>query len=74
MRHELADRCRGRWPSILTQLGLGLDDKALAHKNTACPMCGGRDRFQFSDKGIGLWHCRGCGGADRTTAATAFIW
>jgi putative DNA primase/helicase len=60
MRHELADRCRGRWPSILAQLGLGLDDKALAHKNTACPMCGGRDRFQFSDKDVGLWHCRGC--------------
>jgi putative DNA primase/helicase len=60
MRHELADRCRGRWSSILAQLGLGLDDKARAHKNTACPMCGGRDRFHFSDKDVGLWHCRGC--------------
>jgi putative DNA primase/helicase len=26
-----------------------------------CPICGGRDRFQFSDKHVGLWHCRGCG-------------
>jgi putative DNA primase/helicase len=33
----------------------------LAHKNVPCPMCGGRDRFQFTDKGWGRWYCRGCG-------------
>jgi putative DNA primase/helicase len=24
-------------------------------------MCGGKDRFRFSDKGYGRWFCRGCG-------------
>jgi putative DNA primase/helicase len=62
MPGKLAERCRGRWPSILMQLGINLGDKALAHRNTACPMCGGTDRFHFTDRdGVGLWHCRGCG-------------
>jgi putative DNA primase/helicase len=55
---ELSKRCEGRWPSILMALGL-LDGKALAHKDTACPICGGKDRFRFSDKGKGLWYCHG---------------
>ena len=33
----------------------------LAHKDVPCPMCGGDDRFRFSDKGYGRWFCRGCG-------------
>jgi putative DNA primase/helicase len=57
----LADDCKGRWPSILMQLGLPLSEKLLNHKNVPCPMCGGTDRFQFTDKDVGLWHCRGCG-------------
>jgi putative DNA primase/helicase len=58
---DLTELCRGKWTQILTELGL-LDSMALAGKQTACPMCGGRDRFHFSDRdGVGLWHCRGCG-------------
>jgi putative DNA primase/helicase len=58
---DLRDRCRGRWPSILVQLGL--DRKALGKRNVPCPMCGGCDRFQFTDlDGNGTWHCRSCGG------------
>lgn len=60
MRHELADRCRDRWPSILMQLGL-LGGAALKGLDSPCPMCGGRDRFRFSDRGYGRWFCRGCG-------------
>jgi putative DNA primase/helicase len=56
---KLADRCHGKWPHIIMTLGL-LDSKALAHKDVPCPCCGGRDRFRFSDKGYGRWHCRGC--------------
>jgi hypothetical protein len=59
---ELTEHCRGRWPSILMQLDL-LDSAALAHRPVPCRMCGGRDRFHFSDRdGLGIWHCRGgCG-------------
>jgi putative DNA primase/helicase len=58
---ELADRCRNRWPSIFQALGFGLSEKLLGHRNVPCPMCGGHDRFQFTDRGWGRWHCRGCG-------------
>jgi putative DNA primase/helicase len=57
---ELANRCHGRWPSILAALGCGLSDKALAHKDVPCLTCGGTDRFRFTDKGFGRWYCRGC--------------
>jgi putative DNA primase/helicase len=60
MRHELADRCKDRWPSILMQLGL-LSGPALKGMDSPCPVCGGRDRFRFSDRGYGRWFCRGCG-------------
>jgi putative DNA primase/helicase len=45
------------------QLGL-LSGTALTGKDVPCPSCGGTDRFRFSDKGFGRWHCRGCGGGD----------
>ena len=60
MRHEFADRCKHRWPSILMQLGL-LNGPALKGNDSPCPVCGGRDRFRFTDKGFGRWFCRGCG-------------
>jgi putative DNA primase/helicase len=60
MRYELADRCKDRWPSILMQLGL-LVGAALKGVDSPCPICGGRDRFRFSDRGYGRWFCRGCG-------------
>jgi putative DNA primase/helicase len=61
---ELADRCRDRWPSIFLALGFGFSEKLLRHKNVPCPMCGGRDRFQFSDRSWGRWHCRHCNGGE----------
>jgi putative DNA primase/helicase len=63
MSSELSKRCRNRWPDILMGLGL-LSAAALAGKDVPCPMCGGCDRFRFTDKGFGRWYCRGgsCGG------------
>jgi putative DNA primase/helicase len=55
----LARRCEGLWPSILDRLGLSLSAKALRHQGVPCPMCGGRDRFTFADRGHGLWVCHG---------------
>ena len=60
MSRELAERCKGRWPDILRRLGI-LSSAALAGKDSPCPICGGVDRFRFSDKGFGRWFCRGCG-------------
>ena len=52
------------WPFILQ--ALGIDGKHLTGKPGPCPICGGKDRFQFTAKGHGAdwgrWSCRGCGG------------
>jgi putative DNA primase/helicase len=56
---ELGDRCHNRWPTILQQIGISV--RFLTKKGGPCPMCGGKDRFAFTDKGWGRWYCRGCG-------------
>lgn len=60
---EAKRRADGSWPRILERLGV--DGKVLAKRNQPCPKCGGRDRFQFTDKfGDGNYICRGCGPGD----------
>src|SRR5208337_116915 len=60
---EAKGRARGHWPSILQRLGV--DAKVLGGRNQPCPACGGKDRFQFTDKyGDGNYVCRGCGAGD----------
>lgn len=57
---EIKRRAHGRWTEILH--ALGIDDKILNKRNQPCPLCGGTDRFQYTDKyGEGNYHCRGCG-------------
>lgn len=57
---EIKQRAHGRWTEIL--VSLGVDAKILNRRNQPCPMCGGTDRFQYTDKfGEGNYHCRGCG-------------
>ena len=57
---ELKRRAHGRWTDIL--LTLGIDKKILNKRNQPCPLCGGTNRFQYTDKwGEGNYHCRGCG-------------
>ena len=56
----LLDRCRGRWRSILPMMGIGA--QFLTGKNGPCPMCGGKDRWRFTDhKQNGWWVCNTCG-------------
>lgn len=53
----------GRWPSILT--ACGIEESVLTKPNRPCPICGGTDRFSFTDKfGAGNYFCRGCGAGD----------
>jgi len=53
-------RAHGRWTDILQYFGA--DPRLLKRRNLPCPLCGGVDRFQFTDKfGEGNYHCRHCG-------------
>ncbi|WP_061930174.1 toprim domain-containing protein [Aureimonas sp. AU22] len=60
MRFEpLKERCKGRWQSILPAVGIA--SKFLRNTHGPCPMCGGKDRFRFDDKGgYGTWFCGQC--------------
>jgi len=53
-------RAHGHWTRILESLGV--DPRILKRRNLPCPFCGGRDRFQYTDKfGEGNYFCRSCG-------------
>lgn len=53
-------RAHGRWTEVLA--AAGVDAAILQHRNGPCPLCGGTDRFQYTDKfGEGNYHCRQCG-------------
>lgn len=57
---EIKRRAHGRWTELL--LTLGIDEAILNKRNQPCPLCGGTDRFQYTNKfGEGNYHCRGCG-------------
>ena len=57
---ELNERARGKWPSILIELGV--PPAILDKRNHPCPFCGGKDRFRFTDlEGEGWFYCNQCG-------------
>ncbi|WOZ76602.1 DUF927 domain-containing protein [Kosakonia sacchari] len=59
---SVASAARGRWPHILSALGI---DIPAGHRHGACPKCGGSDRFRLDDKeGRGTWFCNQCGNGD----------
>lgn len=54
------ERARGRWREILPQLGI--ETRFLTNRHGPCPLCGGKDRFRFDDKGgSGSYFCNQCG-------------
>lgn len=62
-REPLKDKAAGKWRGILP--AIGIDAKALRNRHGPCPMCGGKDRFRFDDKGgRGTWICNQCGAGD----------
>jgi putative DNA primase/helicase len=63
LKPKTADEAVGRWPGILQQLGL--DPAFLSNKHGPCPICSGKDRYRFDDKGgRGTWFCSQCGAGD----------
>lgn len=49
-----------RWPAVL--LELGVDDSFLTGKHGPCPICGGVDRWRFTNyRQRGDWICNQCG-------------
>ena len=60
---EAKRRAHGNWSSTLVRLGV--EHRILSKRNQPCPGCGGKDRFQFTDKyADGNYICRGCGPGD----------
>lgn len=58
----LSEKTKGKWPSILAELGV--DKQHLTGRHGPCPLCAGKDRFRFDDKGLGRWICSQCGAGD----------
>jgi putative DNA primase/helicase len=51
---------QGHWRELLPQFGVS--PRILNGKHHPCPMCGGKDRFRFSDRsGSGSYYCNQCG-------------
>jgi putative DNA primase/helicase len=60
---KLSERTRNRWHGILP--AIGISEKFLKRKNGPCPMCGGKDRYRFTDiDGKGTWWCNNCHGGN----------
>lgn len=68
---SIFDEARNRWASILPALGVSSD--FLTGRNCPCPMCGGRDRFRFTNhEGRGCYICNQCGNGDGLDLLVAF--
>lgn len=60
MRRKTIDAARGRWRGILLQLGV--EARFLENRHGPCPLCGGRDRYRWDNKGgNGTYICNQCG-------------
>jgi putative DNA primase/helicase len=61
MWDELYFRARGKWAQIF--MGVGVGHRFLnPRKNGPCPMCGGKDRWRFTNHDDrGGWVCNSCG-------------
>lgn len=58
---EVKLKANGQWQGILSAVGAEVP----VNTHTACPACGGKDRFRFDDKdGNGTFICNQCGAGD----------
>lgn len=60
MKKDTRARAHGYWRDILPRFGI--TPKQLSRTHQPCPMCGGTDRWRYSDHdGHGSYYCSGCG-------------
>jgi putative DNA primase/helicase len=63
MKADVTKEVKGRWLNILIELGI--PENFLNGKNGPCPLCGGKDRFRFTDfHNEGRYICNQCGNGD----------
>jgi putative DNA primase/helicase len=53
---------QNKWSELLPQFGI--ESRFLVNQHGPCPICGGKDRFRFDDRGSGSYFCSGCGAGD----------
>ena len=59
---NIHDDAQGRWKGLLMGCGVPGASAILSGKHMPCPMCGGTDRFRYSDyRGRGDYYCSKCG-------------
>lgn len=59
----ILEKASGNWPMILESLGI--NPSFLKAKHGPCPVCGGKDRFRFDNKGArGTFFCNNCKAGD----------
>jgi len=61
MSRVAANAAAGKWPGVLTNLGV--EAALLTGKHVTCPFCSKPRNFRFDDRGIGSWICT-CGAGD----------
>ncbi len=58
------EAARGRWRAILRTFGF-TDQQLNPRRHCPCPICGGKDRYRYSDyEQNGNWICTHCGAGD----------
>ena len=63
MKIDVREYAKGKWNVLLPVLGV--DGRFLNKRNGPCPVCGGKDRFRFTDfNGEGRYYCNQCGPGD----------
>ncbi|OWF77192.1 DNA primase [Yersinia kristensenii] len=63
MIREVTAQATHHWRDILGYLGIDVPERPRDH--SACPACGGKDRFRFDDQdGRGTHFCNQCGAGD----------
>lgn len=69
---EIREQCQHRWDDILQSFGV--DQEVLNGRHQACPLCGGKDRFRYTNyQGNGNVICNQCMPSDEGVDGFAFV-
>jgi putative DNA primase/helicase len=72
MKLDVTKEVTGKWHTTL--MAMGIPEEVLNGKSQPCPMCGGKDRFRFTDyENAGLYICNGCGNGNGWTLAQRYF-